>query len=105
MLFNVDKYKVMHIGQNSNKANYEMNGKYLDEVTDEREQRVIIQNDSKFSKQCLKAVSTADRVLGMIISVRDKDMILQLCKSLVRPHLEYNIQVCRLHYHKRYRHD
>ena len=27
MLFNVDKCKVMHIGLNNSKANYEMNGK------------------------------------------------------------------------------
>ncbi len=37
MLFNVDKCKVMHIGLNNSKANYEMNGKYLEEVTEERD--------------------------------------------------------------------
>jgi ribonucleases P/MRP protein subunit RPP40 len=33
-------------------------------------------------------------------SVRDKDVILQLCKLLVRPHLEYGIQAWRPHYQK-----
>ena len=37
MVFNVDKCKVMHIGQNNYKTNYEMNGKYLEEVTEERD--------------------------------------------------------------------
>jgi hypothetical protein len=37
MLFNVDECKVMHIGQKSNKVNYEMNGEHLQEVTDERD--------------------------------------------------------------------
>ena len=95
MLFNVDKCKGMHIGLNDNKANYEMNGKYLEEVTEERDLGVVLQNDLKCSKQCLKAVSTANKVLGMIrrsFSVRDKNVILQLYKSLVRPHLEYSIQ-------------
>jgi len=67
-----------------------MNGKLLDEVTEERDLGVIVQSDLKCSIQCIKAVSTANMVLGMIkktISVRDKDIILQLFKSLVRPHL------------------
>jgi len=45
-----------------------MNGKYLEEVTEERDLDVIILSDFKCSKQCLKAVSTASRVLGMIKS-------------------------------------
>ena len=55
------------------------------------------------SKHCLKAVSTAYRVLGMIrrsFSVRNKDVILQLNKSLVRPHLEYSIQTWLPHVQK-----
>jgi hypothetical protein len=56
-----------------------MNGKHLEEVTDKRNLGVVIQNDLKCSKQCLKAVSTANRVLGMIssFSVR-QDVILQI---------------------------
>ena len=49
MLFNVDKCKVMHIGLNNSKAKYEMNGKYLEEVTEERDLGVIFQNDLKCS--------------------------------------------------------
>jgi hypothetical protein len=103
MLFNVDKCKVMHIGINNSKANYEMNGKYLEEVTEERDLGVIFQNDLKCNRQCLKAVNTANKVLGMIkrsFSVRDKDVILQLYKSLVRPHLEYSVQAWRPHFQK-----
>jgi ribonucleases P/MRP protein subunit RPP40 len=33
-------------------------------------------------------------------SVRDKEVILQLFKSLVRPHLEYSIQAWMPHYRK-----
>ena len=51
MLFNVDKCKVMHLGINNNKANYELNGKTL-EVTEERDLGVVVQNDLKCSKQC-----------------------------------------------------
>jgi len=37
MLFNVDKCKVMHIGNNNGKAKYEMNSKLLEEVIEERD--------------------------------------------------------------------
>jgi len=68
-----------------------MNGKFLDEVTEERDLGVIMQSDLKCSKLIsVKAViNTAKMILGMIkrtISVRNKDIILQLFKSLVRPH-------------------
>jgi len=92
----------MHLGLNNVKTKYEMNGKYLEEAIEERDlARVIIQSDLKCSKQCLKAVSMANKVLGMIkmsFSIRDKETILQLYKSLVRPHLEYSIQAWRPHY-------
>jgi len=93
----------MHLGLNNVKAKYEMNGKYLAEVIEERDLGVIMQSDLKCSKQCLKAVSTANKVLGMIIrsfSMRDKEIILQLYKSLVRLLLEYSIQTWRPHYQK-----
>jgi len=80
----------MHLGLNNVKAKYETNGKYLEEVIVDRDLGAIIQSDLKCSKQCLKAVSTANKVLGMIkrsFGIRDKEIILQLSKSLVRPHL------------------
>ena len=42
MLFNIDKCKVMHIGNNNGKAKYEMNGKLLEEVIEEKDLGVII---------------------------------------------------------------
>jgi len=80
-----------------------MNGKYLEEIINERDSGVIIQSDLKCSKQCLKAVSTANKVLGMIkrtFSTRDKEVVLQLYKSLVRLHFEYSIQAWRPQYQK-----
>ena len=47
MLFNGDKCTVMHIGNTNNKAKYEMNGKLLEEVTEERDLGFIMQNNLK----------------------------------------------------------
>ena len=69
----------------------------------ERDLGVIIGGDLKVSKQCTKAAATANCVLGMMyrtISSRSKDIIVNLYKSLVRPHLEFCIQAWRPHYHK-----
>ena len=102
MHFNVDKCKNIHIGYN-NKAKYVMNDKYLAEVIDVWDLAVVMQNDLKCNKQCMKAVNTANKALGMIkrsFSFRDKDIILQLYKSLVKPHLEYSVQAWRPHFHK-----
>jgi len=54
MLFNVDKCKVMHIGHNNYTAKYEMNGKFLDEVTEERDLGVIMQSDLNVVVSVLK---------------------------------------------------
>ena len=98
MLFNVDKCKVMHIGHGNMRERYEMNGKNLNEVTEEKDLGVIMQNDLKCNKQCIYAVNKANRTLGMIkrtFSNFDSEVVLQLYKALVRPHLEYCIQVWR----------
>ena len=42
VLFSGDKCKIMHIGYNNGKAQYEMNGKYLEEVIEERDLGVIM---------------------------------------------------------------
>jgi ribonuclease P/MRP protein subunit RPP40 len=98
MLFNVDKCKVMHFGYNNSKSTYKMNGKDLEEISEERDLGVIVQQDLKRSKQCSKSVSTANRILGMIkrsFCYLSKDVVLKLYKSLVRPHLEYCVQAWR----------
>jgi hypothetical protein len=95
MLFNVDKCKVTHVGNNNGKTRYVMNGKLLEEVIEEKDLGVSMQNDLKSNSQCIKAVETANRVLGMIkrtFTVRVKSMILPLYKSLVRLRLEYSVK-------------
>jgi ribonuclease P/MRP protein subunit RPP40 len=83
---------------NNSKSTYEMNGKDLEKISEERNLGVIVQQDLKWSKQCSKSVSTANRILGMIkrsFCYLRKDVVLKLYKSLVRPHLEYCVQAWR----------
>ena len=77
-----------------------MNGTQLVESSEERDKGILVQNDLKWSKQCAKVVSDANRMLGMIkrsFGYLNRQIVLTLYKSLVRPHLEHCVQVWRPH--------
>ena len=100
MSFNLDKCKVMHIGVNNNCSSYSMGDRDLGEVDEEKDLGVIINNRFKVDKQCAKVSKTSNRVLGLIyrtFACKNKNIILKLYKSLVRPHLDYCCQAWRPH--------
>jgi len=45
----VSNTKIMHIGYNNSKTKHEMNDKYLEEVTEERDLGAIMQSDRKIA--------------------------------------------------------
>src|SRR6218665_2667058 len=98
MLFNLEKCSVMHMGKGNQELSYEIGGKVLKVSEEERDLGVIMHRSAKPSRQCAEASNKANSTLGMIrrtIVTREKDTILRLYKSLVRPQLEYCIQVWR----------
>ena len=103
MTFNADKYKVMHFGYSNKDCNYEIDNQLLESVREEKDLGIIVSDSLKVSPQCIKAVKNANRVLGAIkrtIDNRSKDVIIDLYKALVRPHLEYAMCAWRPHYVK-----
>jgi len=69
-----------------------MGGSKLVEETLEKDLGVWISADMKCSQQCSCAVNKANKVLGMIkraITYKDLRIMLNLYKTLVRPHVEY----------------
>lgn len=103
MLFNVDKCRVMHLGYGNKNAEYTMNGRCLQAVTEEVDLGVIVQNDLKCAKHCAKVVGQANRTLGLIkrtFGNFSADIVVQLYKSLIRPTLEYAVQAWRPHLRK-----
>jgi hypothetical protein len=93
----------MHIGHNNAKEKYRINGHILQDVTEERDLGVIIQNDLKCNKQCVKAVKASNKMLGMIkrtFSYLTQPVFIHLYKSMVRPRLEYCVQAWRPHFQK-----
>jgi len=68
----------------------------IQEVHEDKDLGVIVSDDLKWDKQCVAVVKKANKLLGMIkrnFIDRSKATILALYKSLIRPHLEYCIQV------------
>jgi len=75
----------------------------LDKVTEEKDLGIVIINNLKVSKHCSQAYAKANKLLGVIsrtIVYKTSDILLQLYKSLVRPHLEYCISAWSPHYNK-----
>ena len=74
---------------------YNVEGRPLKAVYEERDLGIIIIKDLKCSKQCLNAVKAGNKILGMIkrtFTYKSEEIILQLYKSLVRLRLEYCVQ-------------
>ena len=95
MPFNVSKCKVMHIGHRNPQSVYTLKGTALECTDTEKDLGVTITSDLKFSKQCIEAEKQAQRMLGYIkrqFGYRNKEIVLCLYNSLVRPHLEYAVQ-------------
>jgi len=93
MQFNTEKCKVMHIGRHNPMFIYTIGAnKQLEAVKQERDVGVITAEDLKPSAHCTESYTKANRMLGLIkrtVSSRQLGIMLNLYKSIVRPHLEY----------------
>ncbi len=96
MPFNVNKCHILHVGTRNKKFDYEMHGVKLYSVQCVKYLGASIASTLKFSRQSKDAASKANRMLGFInrnFSFKNKDIALPLYISLVRPHLEYAVQI------------
>ena len=103
MLFNVDKCIVLHMGGRNQRGKYEMGGKELNSVEQERDLGFIIHQNGKSSAQCHVAAMKANQVLGMIkrnIKWKSMRVMVRLYKALVRPRIEYCVQAWNLNLEK-----
>ncbi len=85
------------------KNEYEMNGSKRESVQCVKDLGVTVASTLKFSLQCKDVTGKANRILGFInrnFSFRNKDVILPMYISLVRPHLEFAVQFWTPHHAK-----
>merc|ERR1712240_722354 len=96
MEFNVDKCKIMHLGNQNIKHTYTMGGSNLTATNEEKDLGVLIDDKLGFDKHIRSIVKKANRMLGLIrigFSCLDKEIFMNLYPVLVRPLLEYCVQV------------
>ena len=96
MFFNLKKCHHLHIGKHSINQQYSMQTKdgtvTIENVDSEKDLGVTVDKALSFGEHISDKISIANRNLGLIFrsfTFMDKEIFLNLYKSMVRPHLEY----------------
>ena len=96
MEFNVDKCKIMHIGRSNPQHAYNMDGAELTKTVKEKDLGVLVESNLEFEQHIKSIVGRANRMLGLIkigFACLDQEVFMNLYPVLVRPLLEYCVQI------------
>ena len=96
LYFNIEKCKVLHIGNNNPCVDYTMKCKdttfRLQECREEKDLGVTFDRTMLFDSHIQKSINKANQMIGLIkrtFCYLTSDIFVKLYKALVRPHLEY----------------
>ena len=95
--FNTAKCKVLHFVFNNNPYNeYTLDGNMLEVVESEKDLGLTVSNDLKWDENVKSSLCKANRMIAWIsrnIICKSKEVMKKIYTCLIRPHLEYCVQL------------